>query len=301
MSKPSDVLMEGAVAKQKPAEVERQEKEPASISVHFDRALLGKLAEEAMAKSAKGGVDQSLKNMLECLQKLPETLELKSGTTLVIGENGSGKSTLARAINFAMQIKDLMSQEKTGFSEDTYSRDEAERVIFTGGTRYEKLLLSKAGFAPKLARAIDVGSLDAFINGQSGTANLKYEDVIGIKGEKMDLAAIGMSARDDSEGIGPSGSSRQTIDSVMSEYKEWPTEHPGENFVAVLDEPEAGMSPFRQRKLLPELTGMLPEGSVALVPTNSTVLYESDLPRIDLRYPERGIFKPSDYPEYFEE
>ena len=37
--------------------------------------------------------------------------------------------------------------------------------------------------------------------------------------------------------------------------------------------------------------------NMVIVPTNSVILFKSDLPRIDLDFPERGIHRPSDYPE----
>ena len=67
--------------------------------------------------------------------------------------------------------------------------------------------------------------------------------------------------------------------------------------VYFIDEPETGLSPRRHLKLEEIIHDCTIEGSIVILPTNSTVLYGSDLPRIDLEHPERGIFRPSDYPE----
>ena len=67
--------------------------------------------------------------------------------------------------------------------------------------------------------------------------------------------------------------------------------------IVFIDEPETGISPWRQRAELTEAItrDALGEDSVAIVPTNSLVLFErADIPRIDLRYPELGIHKPED-------
>ncbi len=64
------------------------------------------------------------------------------------------------------------------------------------------------------------------------------------------------------------------------------------------DEPETGMSPKRQLQLEKNLQTLTPDGSILLVSTNSIKLFESDLPRIDLDHPERGIYRSSDYPDH---
>lgn len=62
--------------------------------------------------------------------------------------------------------------------------------------------------------------------------------------------------------------------------------HPGIGFI---DEPETGMDVKRHIALPDSITSWYPEGSMLIVPTNSTELYRSDLPRIDLNEPERGL------------
>lgn len=62
--------------------------------------------------------------------------------------------------------------------------------------------------------------------------------------------------------------------------------YPGIGFI---DEPETGMDVKRHIALPDSITNWYPEGSMLIVPTNSTELYRSDLPRIDLNEPERGL------------
>ncbi len=65
--------------------------------------------------------------------------------------------------------------------------------------------------------------------------------------------------------------------------------YPGIMFI---DEPESGISPKRHIRLPDEIGHWAPEGSTLIVPTNSPILYETNLPRIDLDTPEKGIFTP---------
>jgi predicted ATPase len=65
----------------------------------------------------------------------------------------------------------------------------------------------------------------------------------------------------------------------------------------VFDEPEMGLSPQRQMDLPESLPTFMLPGDTMLVPTNNLALYLSDLPRLDLSMPERGVYKPSDFGE----
>ncbi len=62
--------------------------------------------------------------------------------------------------------------------------------------------------------------------------------------------------------------------------------YPGIGFI---DEPETGMDVKRHIALPDDITTWYPEGSMLIIPTNSTELYRSDLPRIDLSEPEKGL------------
>lgn len=67
----------------------------------------------------------------------------------------------------------------------------------------------------------------------------------------------------------------------------------------VTDEWEMGIDPFRHMNIEKELGGYVAPGSTIVAATNSPILVGfTNLPRIDLRYPERGVHKPSDYGEF---
>lgn len=68
-----------------------------------------------------------------------------------------------------------------------------------------------------------------------------------------------------------------------------PDFYPG---IAIMDEPETGMDIERHLALPEKINGWFPPGSIAVIATNSTELFRSDLPRIDLREPEKGVFTP---------
>jgi predicted ATPase len=73
----------------------------------------------------------------------------------------------------------------------------------------------------------------------------------------------------------------------------------GGDGMLVFDEPEQGLSPAGQLKLAEQLASQV-DGEIIdkmLVPTNNVVLFLSDLPRLDLEHPERGIHRPSEYGE----
>lgn len=105
-------------------------------------------------------------------------------------------------------------------------------------------------------------------------------------------------------------STRQTVDEELIGYKKHrnsPRKRIGQEGpdiqgrVEFVDEPESGLSPRRHIKIADEIYnifGSPEDGNIIIVPTNSVVLFDSDLPRIDLDYPERGIHRPSKYPDH---
>lgn len=124
------------------------------------------------------------------------------------------------------------------------------------------------------------------------------------------------------EGTLNAKSTRQSIDEYLGDFKEMRTTFydPGKPFMSpaekkeamrqprtergsinFVDEPETGLSPRRHIALAEEIEdifGGAAQGNIVIAPTNSVVLFQSDLPRIDLEYPERGIHRPSDYPDH---
>jgi len=98
-------------------------------------------------------------------------------------------------------------------------------------------------------------------------------------------------------------SHRQTIDSILfDKMYNGRVKKEGKPYIHFLDEPEAGASPWVHEKLegwIDTVTDINPQKpkSIVITPTNSVVLYMSGLPRIDLRYPEKGIHVPDGSPD----
>ncbi len=63
--------------------------------------------------------------------------------------------------------------------------------------------------------------------------------------------------------------------------------------IAFIDEPESGMDVSRHISLPEHIDTWYPEGSIMIVPTNSTELYRSNHTRLDLATPGRGIYTPT--------
>lgn len=76
-------------------------------------------------------------------------------------------------------------------------------------------------------------------------------------------------------------------------YQEGQNPHT-EDIVLILDEPESGMDPLRQEKIVEEMKMLQNYAKIVVIATNSPVLWRSDLPRIDLNTPEKGVFVPSE-------
>lgn len=105
------------------------------------------------------------------------------------------------------------------------------------------------------------------------------------------------------------GSTRQSIDQILKPYLHGIDGYQGPR-VVFIDEPEVGADPFRKKNFVSWLQQFVDgddyeEGnpkSMILAPTNSSALFENkNLPRIDLRFPEAGIFFPEDRPGYYDE
>ena len=89
-------------------------------------------------------------------------------------------------------------------------------------------------------------------------------------------------------------SNRQAKDYELDKvFQELRCLNDGKSALILIDEPEAGMDPWRHQKLAEELEQILklaPKGSTLIIATNSPVLAsESKYPRIDLRNPQAGV------------
>jgi len=237
----------------------------ASITVIEGRATNGSTDDE--------GQRAQLERCLERVRRLPEHLKFEPGITLIIGENGSGKSTLARAL--------FMAMEYAAHVQDNGDPEAAHTLVFTKSGDP-----SATGLIPEIGKSITVDNLQ---NGL-GLTSVNYYDAPALTGLHIDNVLEDPFFHDDHF-----RSHRQTVDFAFSQIREGKDrgEHPG---VYIIDEPETGMSPRRHRGIAEELYGSTVDNSIIITPTNSVVLFESDLPRIDLDFPERGIHRPSEYP-----
>lgn len=283
-----------------PAEKEKNER-PAFVKFDFKAEVLQALLE------SDDDLSEREREFLEIAAKLPESLEFKPGVTIIVGENGSGKTTLAKILHLAIEYDRSMKNQ----GDDPRSSSASNR--FRGETSFEQLLCEAAD-------AFEIAELE-------GEGANKFVDVNAIAGQvsyykedgnfpplfdKSDTNIKGLRKKlRQNEDVGPinhaiRGSLRQQTDRELVNKLHFRSNgNPGFYF---LDEPETGMSPMRQRKIVENILMAVENDpatgeprfseprSVTIVPTNSVKLFESDLPRIDLRFPERGIFRPSEYP-----
>ncbi|MFA6183920.1 MAG: AAA family ATPase [Parcubacteria group bacterium] len=278
----------------------------ASLRLHIKKQELNNIKLPKQVKFGKEEEEDKLQDELRAvlvrLKKLP-ALDFQTGITLIVGENGYGKSTLAKAIYFVLKLEEqIQSNKEYAITVEAFQRAEsrAREYVFNPNESYVYgiVFLTQSGLAPEIAKVIVLEDAQ-FLRVE------EYADCAAVIGEKIALEQKHMFEDRDAVKNGFRGwdyhrSSRQTIDECLQNLKS------GDAFcgthkklkkpkILFIDQPEEGASPKRQRQIEKELSEIAPEGSIVIVPTNSLVLYESDLPRIDLEYPERGIFRPSEY------
>lgn len=277
---------------------EGEELKEAAFKITIDKEQLASIETpesrggESYEDDEENTTQSGLQEVLERFKRLPEKLQFELGVTLIVGENGSGKSTLAKALYLVARYQDALR-----FFEN---KEHAYESVFNPGYSlpYERTWLKQAGLAPQVAKVVRVDSFQSGkrIGGDNGYKD--FPEIIGNQLRNEQDYVIESQIRGeilDSLGL-PNQSHRQTVDRlVLDELKREKPWNPKPT-ICFFDEPETGMSPKRHKQLEQELLDCMTEGSIAIVPTNSVVLFESDLPRIDLDYPERGIHRPSDYP-----
>lgn len=228
-------------------------------------------------KTVLAGVRESLPpNILRWLDELPP-LHFEGPITLVVGDNGSGKSTLAEAILLAQEAA-FRKSNPTGRcaglnrSQDTPALKLAP-VLVAGGQN------GKSGFgAYKIHGAEAMTQTHDWAKGQSQMP----------QGERAVTESGGRYTHE--------RSTRQLMDEALTDLQRYviePRRRIAKTVHGIFDEPEAGLDLNRQTKLPGMLAELMQPGDSLLVPTNNAVLVLSDLPRIDLNQPDRGVHVPT--------
>ncbi len=303
------------------SDVEQKESGDASFSVTINQEKIAQMVLpdlESMGRVERRLAEephQQLQAMLERLRTLPEHLRFSPGITLIVGENGSGKSTLARAFKLALDF----DYEKRRLAKSSDMGADIDREAYTAvyRPRAEAKIawLRQSGLAPRLSRCIEVHDVNLPPDYGSEPEYINTSEIVGtITSAELDSMMPSAAEyhrridsgipiehqvfnEDDPIDFGRQ-SNRQTVDKVIFQrLQDRKRRSPDTNRVLFLDEPEFGIAPRRHKMLAQEITDSTTLDSVVIVPTNSIVLFDSDLPRIDMDFPERGIFKPSEFPQ----
>jgi len=219
--------------------------------------------------------------MKEALLRLPERMSFDKPLILIVGENGSGKTTLAKAIVSA--------------------RGDSLRAKYPSAKNFN-IILDSEDPASTLASAIqtaeerETGDFAAsFIEGPEVMSEIRrWANQQAHETEQY--RAENLSGGSYSHRL----SNRQLFEQTVEDLKSTLVggmRHLAKSVDIIFDEPEQGLSPQRQLDLPRTLPDFIQSGDTMLVPTNNLALFLSDLPRIDLSKPERGIFCPSDFGE----
>jgi predicted ATPase len=269
MGKMDDILSRQAIPQaeeEKNPESKEKPKRP-TYEVSIDREKIAALR----------GVPAEMKDWL---MRLPEQLHFDS-VTLIVGENGSGKTSFARAV---------LDARKQAFQAQ-YPNSKGMGLMLDP----EEPANALQG-ALKCAENRDVPKFMAvFIEGSEVMSEVRRWAKSETYGNKEDQVAHV------SEGAYTHKlSSRQLFDQAIGDLKYMRmTKYRGisKNIDVIFDEPEQGLSPQKQLGLPEYVSSFIEETDTLLVPTNNLALYLSDLPRLDLSQPERGVHRPSEFGE----
>jgi predicted ATPase len=222
-------------------------------------------------------------HMMEWLSKLPETLHFNEQITLIVGENGSGKTQFARALT---EVLKRNREDFDGRVHGLVLRDEPSAEI------PKALSLSMPRKGNYFAAFVEASSI--MHEGREWVTQQQRLDP-SKRSTELDFR---LSARQAFE-IGVEAEKRMLTGNIKhmlskTEDPKFPAE--GGDGVVIFDEPEMGLSPERQLGLEGILKDFADENTL-FVPTNNLALYLSDMPRLDLSKPERGVHRPSEYGE----
>lgn len=226
--------------------------------------------EEDREPSLVFGVDfdklnkNELEAVPEALKKLPETIQFAPGINLIVGHNAQGKSTLLEAIWAALTAyANGITVEKAG---NTIS-DDVKQI--------------KLGLSLSVAKALEVQGVQ---DGFAGFTHFDYTDspVENARAHGGFGAAIATTAFH----------TKSQRESREKRFKQAGVSKLDMNSASLvlLDEPEHGLDPWRHQNIKDMVSEVAGAGSTFIVATNSPVLVaNSELPRVDLRYPEDGL------------
>lgn len=301
---------------------ERKEREPnAVLQMKFNHATFKDLIE-------RPDFNPNLAELAELFMRLPEQLSFQPGLNLIVGDNGAGKSTLAKGIYLAVKARQWAEFVKTMTVRDLESFQLADKraidqVFYQDSDPQHQLWLRMAGLGFQLGQSLEIADylshrrvnnivdyldfgeifgkarqaeIETFnyaFDGHTQAETYRHHEALreGRSYTKQSLST--QDALRQTALVHDHMSHRQTVDATLSRRQKHQRLLAGT--IEFFDEPETGLSPRRHHRLQDELSTLMSPGSIAIVPTNSVVLFDSDLPRIDLDYPERGIHHPSQY------
>lgn len=311
-------------------------KEAAELTLRIDKAALDSIAvttppaEEAPgyhrtleeAQSAIDAKKSELEGVIDRIKRLPEELRFQPGITLIVGENGGGKSSLARALFLVGKYHRRVESSREFYASreiPEYEQKTDEQIVegayndvFQPKSGNDAEELAMAGVGAYIAPAMIEGTsfvtegTVTYVDAGEAYGRAQTQTKADLQDSRMSVPKYGSgmvtTETIEIKGKGSFGvkSTRQTVDAYLADYKQTrKSSHTGA--IEFIDEPETGMSPRRHQHLEDEIYdvfGSAGDGNIVIVPTNSVVLFQSDLPRIDLDYPERGIHRPSEFPDH---
>jgi predicted ATPase len=220
--------------------------------------------ETLLAKASADGIF-----IAERIASFPEDIQLKPGIQLLVGPNGSGKSTLLSAMYYRAEEHYLGEKPKVSDSEllrTSFRRSIADAVHLDPEAQFDiAIYYDGAESDPRVKHAA------------------RQQANLGADMERQMLNKIFAGQRKES--------SRESKDSILNELSEFleALHREGKKVLLFIDEFENGLDPRRHmriREILEKLAG--PEDTV-FISTNSPILFEEKLPRLDFTFPEKGM------------